>query len=146
MKNNDRFLLDNIISERVSKMIPSSDKGEVFEFLTYQQKLKDYDLSIDELLSGSVDGRNDGGPGRYGGYRNVLRSNKNEAETVWLMHYMLLNGRTLHEIEETRTELGGRRDRKRPAARSTHGGLIEWSCVSRGISIINGCLTRLAML
>lgn len=61
MKNNDRFLLDNIISERVSKMIPSSDKGEVFEFLTYQQKLKDYDLSIDELLSGSVDGRNDGG-------------------------------------------------------------------------------------
>ena len=61
MASNDRFLLDSIITDRVSKMIPSTDRGEVFEYLAYQQKLKDYDLSHDEILSGSVDGRNDGG-------------------------------------------------------------------------------------
>lgn len=61
MAKNDLILLDSILDQRVAEGIPSNQRDEVFEYLAYQQILKDYDLSHDELLSGSVDGRNDGG-------------------------------------------------------------------------------------
>lgn len=61
MAKNDLILLDSIIEERVSNNLPSNKKDEVFEFLSYEQVLKEYDLSFDEIKSGSVDGRNDGG-------------------------------------------------------------------------------------
>lgn len=61
MAKNDLILIDSIIEERVSNKLPSDKKDEVFEFLAYEQVLKEYDLSADDIKAGSVDGRNDGG-------------------------------------------------------------------------------------
>lgn len=61
MAKNDKILIDGIIDERVENKIPSDKRDEVFEYFAFEQILKDYDLSHEELISGSVDGRNDGG-------------------------------------------------------------------------------------
>lgn len=61
MAKNDKILIDGIIDERVDNKTPSDKRDEVFEYFAFEQILKDYDLSHDELISGSVDGRNDGG-------------------------------------------------------------------------------------
>lgn len=61
MAKNDLILLDAIIENRVKEGFPSNKKDEVFEYLAYEQALKEYDLSSDEILSGSVDGKDDGG-------------------------------------------------------------------------------------
>jgi len=61
MAKNDRTLLDGIIDDRVSIKLPSDKRDEAFEYLAFEQILKDYDLSSDEIQSGSVDGRRDGG-------------------------------------------------------------------------------------
>lgn len=61
MAKNDVLLLDGIIDERVSNAFPSKERGEAFEYLAFEQILKDYDLSQEEILSGAIDGRNDGG-------------------------------------------------------------------------------------
>ena len=44
MAKNDLILIDSIIEERVSNKLPSDKKDEVFEFLAYEQVLKEYDL------------------------------------------------------------------------------------------------------
>jgi len=61
MAKNDQILIDGIIDERVELHIPSVQRDEVFEYFAFEQILKDLDLSIEELLAGSVDGRDDGG-------------------------------------------------------------------------------------
>lgn len=61
MAKNDTILLDGIIDERIEQKIPSDRRDEVFEYLSFEQLLKDYDLSLDEIKSGSIDGRDDGG-------------------------------------------------------------------------------------
>lgn len=62
MAKNDKILVDGIIDEKIeSNLIVSNKRDEVFEYFVYEQLLKDYDLSTDEIFSGSVDGRNDGG-------------------------------------------------------------------------------------
>lgn len=61
MAKNDKILIDGIIDERVELKTPSDKRDEVFEFFVFEQLLKDYDLSNDEISFGSVDGRNDGG-------------------------------------------------------------------------------------
>lgn len=61
MAKNDLILIDSIIDKRVAEKLPSNRKDEVFEFLAYEQVLKEYDLSADDIKLGSVDGRNDGG-------------------------------------------------------------------------------------
>lgn len=61
MAKNDLTLLDGILEDYVSKKIPSSKEDEVFEYFATEQILKDYAFSKEKLLSGSVDGRNDGG-------------------------------------------------------------------------------------
>ena len=61
MAKNDTLLLDGIIDDRIENKLPSSRRDEAFEYLAFEQILKDYDLSSDEIESGSVDGRNDGG-------------------------------------------------------------------------------------
>ncbi len=61
MAKNDKVLIDGIIDERIEKKIPSNERDEAFEYFTFEQILKDYDLSHDEMLTGSVDGTNDGG-------------------------------------------------------------------------------------
>ena len=61
MAKNDVVLIDAIIDQRLAEGHPSSQRDEVFEFLALEQLLKDYDLSHDEIESGWVDGRDDGG-------------------------------------------------------------------------------------
>lgn len=61
MAKNDLVLLDGILEEYQHQGIPSSKSDEVFEFFVTSQVLKNFAFSQNELLSGSVDGRNDGG-------------------------------------------------------------------------------------
>lgn len=61
MAKNDLILIDSIINDRINIQYPSNDKGEVFEWFSFEQILKDYDLSKDEIENCWVDGRNDGG-------------------------------------------------------------------------------------
>ena len=61
MAKNDIVLLDGIIEQRVAERLPSQERDEVFEYLAFEQILKDFDLSRDEIESGWVDGRDDGG-------------------------------------------------------------------------------------
>lgn len=61
MAKNDLTLLDSILDIYITNGIPSSKSDEVFEYFSTEQVLKDYAFSKEELLQGSVDGRNDGG-------------------------------------------------------------------------------------
>lgn len=61
MAKNDKILIDGIIDEKIELKIPSDKRDEVFEYFAFEQILKDYDLSNDEIKLGNVDGRNDGG-------------------------------------------------------------------------------------
>lgn len=61
MSKNDIVLLDAIIEERKKMKFPSEDIGEVFEFFSIEQMLKDYELPQDKLHSGWIDGNGDGG-------------------------------------------------------------------------------------
>ena len=61
MAKNDSILIDGIIAQRVSEAVPSADKGEAFEYFSFEQILKNYDLSEEEFDVGWVDGGHDGG-------------------------------------------------------------------------------------
>lgn len=61
MAKNDRILLDGIIDDRIAIRLPSDKRDEAFEYFAFEQLLKDFDLSADEILHGSIDGRQDGG-------------------------------------------------------------------------------------
>ena len=61
MAKNDKVLLDGIIDDRMQLKLPSNRRDEAFEYLAFEQILKDADLSKDKIESGTVDGRNDGG-------------------------------------------------------------------------------------
>ena len=61
MARNDRLLLDGIIDERTESRLPSDKRDEAFEYFAFQQILRDADLSHEEIVFGSVDGRDDGG-------------------------------------------------------------------------------------
>ncbi len=61
MAKNDTILLDGIIDLRVEEGVPSKQADEVFEFFCFEQILKNYDLSSEEIAFGSIDGRDDGG-------------------------------------------------------------------------------------
>lgn len=61
MAKNDRILIDGIIDDRVSICFPSPKRDEAFEYLAFEQILKEFDPSSEEILAGSIDGRQDGG-------------------------------------------------------------------------------------
>lgn len=61
MAKNDIVIIDHIVKERIEQQRPSADKGEVYELLANEQILKDLDLSQDEIMSGIIDGKDDGG-------------------------------------------------------------------------------------
>jgi len=61
MAKNDVILIDAIVDERLREVYPSNQRDEVFEFLAFEQVLKDFDLSREEIEAGWVDGRDDGG-------------------------------------------------------------------------------------
>ena len=60
MVNNDVIILNSLLNGRMKKFEEFED-DEFFELFVFEQSLKDYDLSYDELLFGNVDGGNDGG-------------------------------------------------------------------------------------
>jgi hypothetical protein len=61
MAKNDKLLLDGIIDDRVAIRLPSDKRDEAFEYLAFEQVMKDFDLSTDEVMTGAIDGRGDGG-------------------------------------------------------------------------------------
>jgi len=61
MAKNDKLLLDGIVDDRIVIRQPSDKRDEAFEFFAFQQILKEFDLSADEIASATVDGRGDGG-------------------------------------------------------------------------------------
>jgi hypothetical protein len=63
MAKNDVILIDAIVDERLREIYPSNQRDEVFEFLAFEQVLKDFDLSREETspakrsrLAGSTGG------------------------------------------------------------------------------------------
>lgn len=61
MGKNDKILIDGILEERLEQNSDKIDKGENFEIFAIEQILKNYDLNMEEVKSGFVDGENDGG-------------------------------------------------------------------------------------
>jgi len=59
MAKNDAILLDGIISDQMSGR--GLDKGEAFEIFAFEQILKSFDLTQQEMEHGWVDGKDDGG-------------------------------------------------------------------------------------
>lgn len=61
MAKNDQILLDGVIDDRITLKLPSNRRDEVFEFLAFEQILKDFVLTKEDIEDGWVDERNDGG-------------------------------------------------------------------------------------
>jgi hypothetical protein len=61
MSSNDVIVLNSILNQKKVELANSFSDNDYFEVFTFEQALKDYDLSYDELLSGRVDGADDGG-------------------------------------------------------------------------------------
>lgn len=79
MAKNDIVLIDGIIEQRLKDRNPSTERDEVFEFFVFEEVLKDYELSKDEIESGWIDGRGDGG---------------------FDAAYILINGHLLEDVEQ----------------------------------------------
>jgi cold shock CspA family protein len=61
MAKNDVVLLDSLVEKARPRLGENRDLSEVFELFCFEQLLKDYDLSYDELEAGWTDSTNDGG-------------------------------------------------------------------------------------
>ncbi|MFP5269842.1 AIPR family protein [Coleofasciculus sp.] len=59
--NNDVIILNSILERKRQESANTLSQDEYFEIFAFDQVLKDYDLSYDELLSNQVDGKDDGG-------------------------------------------------------------------------------------
>jgi len=80
MAKNDAILIDGIIQEKMT--VDLLDRGEAFELFAFEQILKSYDLTREEIESGWVDGKDDGGiDGFYTFINGVLL--RNIQEHVW---------------------------------------------------------------
>ena len=117
MAKNDTILLDGIIDQRVTDGFPSTKRDEVFEFLCFEQVLKNFDLSREEIESGWVDGRDDGGIDGFFTFVNghLLRDPKDfiwpraSAEiTIWVLtckHHDTFQQAPLNSLYASVTEL-----------------------------------------
>lgn len=61
MAENDLIVLDSIIQGYKDKQAENLTDSDVFEIYTFEQILKNYDLSYEQILSGKVGGGDDGG-------------------------------------------------------------------------------------
>ncbi len=61
MAQNDVVLLDSLLAKARSRFAAGLDDSEVLELFCFEQLLKDFDLSYEELESGWTDGTDDGG-------------------------------------------------------------------------------------
>ena len=117
MAKNDVVLLDGIVDQRIVDGIPSAERDEAFEFLVLEEMLKDYDLTVDEIRSGWIDGRHDGGLDGFFIFINghLLDETQefpwprsNAAIDVWLItckHHSTFRQATLDALVATISEL-----------------------------------------
>ena len=61
MAENEVIVLDSILQRQKANTSPSLSDEEYFELFAFEQMLKNYELSFDELLYGRVGGGDDGG-------------------------------------------------------------------------------------
>lgn len=61
MTSNDVIVLNSILEQKKKQMASSLLDSDYFELFTFEQSLKNYDLSYDELLLGKIGGADDGG-------------------------------------------------------------------------------------
>lgn len=61
MSKNDLVVLDSILKKQFDSVSDRADYYEYFELFCLNQILKDYDMSVDDIESGWVDGGDDGG-------------------------------------------------------------------------------------
>ncbi len=61
MARNDIVLSDSLVEKSKEQLGTNKDESEIFELFSFDQILKDYDPSFEELESGWTDGGNDGG-------------------------------------------------------------------------------------
>jgi len=61
MAGNDVVLLDSLLTKARSRFAVGLDDSEILELFCFEQLLKDFDLSYEELESGWTDGTDDGG-------------------------------------------------------------------------------------
>jgi hypothetical protein len=61
MAGNDVVLLDSLLNKARSRFAQGLDDSEILELFSFEQILKDFDLSYEELESGWTDGPDDGG-------------------------------------------------------------------------------------
>jgi len=61
MAANDIVLLDSLITKARDRLASAIDDSELFELFSFEQVLKSYEPTVDELESGWTDGGNDGG-------------------------------------------------------------------------------------
>ena len=61
MARNDVVILDSLVEKARSRLGKATDDSELFELFTFDQVMKDYDLSYEELETGWTDGGDDGG-------------------------------------------------------------------------------------
>jgi hypothetical protein len=61
MSSNDRIMLDTILKQKKQEIASSFSESDYFEIFTAEQILKDFDLSYDEIQTGTIGGSGDGG-------------------------------------------------------------------------------------
>lgn len=61
MSSNNVIILNSILQRKRQESANTLSQDEYFEIFAFDQVLKDYDLSYDELLTNQVDGKDDGG-------------------------------------------------------------------------------------
>lgn len=61
MVTNEVILLDNTLKQRKAQIASSLSGSDFFEVFSFEQVLKNYDLSYDELLYGKIEASRDGG-------------------------------------------------------------------------------------
>lgn len=61
MARNDIVLLDSLVNKAKIQIGPGKDESQVFELFCFDQILKDFDLSSEEIETGWTDGIDDGG-------------------------------------------------------------------------------------
>ena len=61
MSDNDLIVLNTVLRQRKVAKAPELPEDAYFEYFVFEQILKNYDLSYDDLNAGNTDGRDDGG-------------------------------------------------------------------------------------
>jgi len=81
--NNDVIVLNNILKTKKQELANTLSESKYFEIFAFEQILKDYELSYDELLSNQVDGQDDGGlDGFFIFLNNEILNEEPDLETI----------------------------------------------------------------